>query len=139
MPTYAEVQHIIEDRFTQLWSATPVSFANVPSLKYSDANNPPLAEGSDPYLSVRVMYGESEAMEIVANPVKRTYGSLAIDLYSKKDGGTLTNNTNMDALATLFEYQKISGVVFRQLVTMESKALGSWFVTPILIRFHFDR
>jgi len=85
------------------------------------------------------MYGESEAMEIVANPVKRTYGSLAIDLYSKKDDGTLTNNTNMDALAALFEYQKISGVVFRQLVTMESKTLGSWFVTPILIRFHFDR
>jgi len=85
------------------------------------------------------MYGHTQNMEITTNPVRRTYGSLVVDFYSKKDKGTATNMTNIDALVELFEYQTIDNIVFREMVIMQDRTFGGWFLTPTLIRFHFDR
>ena len=139
MPTYAAVTKSIEDRFTNDWTLTPVAFKNVPPLNYDLPNNPPLAEGTDPYIKTKIVYGITENMEVVKSPSKRTYGSLAVDLHMKKDKGSVANCDGLDALSALFEYQKIDGIVFREIVTMQDRTFGDWFVTPTLIRFHFDR
>ena len=139
MPTSSEVTKSIEAMFQNLWTDTPVTYQNVPPLNYDLAGNPPLMDGTLPYIATKILYGNTENMEIVKNPSRRTYGSLVVDLYSKKDTGSDTNQANKDALVTLFEYQKIEGITFRELVTMQDRTYGGWFMTPVLIRFHFDR
>ncbi len=139
MPTYSAVTKSIEDRFDTLWTNTPVAYKNVAPLDYDDVDKPVLADGSDPYIVTDIMPGHTENMEITNNPVRRTYGSLAVELYSKKDTGTATNQANIDALVALFEYQTIDNIVFREMVIMQDRTFGGWFLTPTLIRFHFDR
>ena len=139
MPTYAETTKIIESRLESLWTNTPVAYQNVPPLNYDLADNPPLVEGTIPYILTKILYGNTQNMEIQKSPSRRTFGNLVVDLYSKKDGGSAENQTNMDALSNLFEFQVVSGVTFKELVTMQDRTHGGWFVTPVMIRFFFDR
>lgn len=138
MPTYADVPKTIGTFLAANWTATPLAFNNVPALNYA-GDKKPLAEGSDPYVSVKVQYGETQNLEVGINPARRTFGNLILDFYSKKDSSTLTNQTYMDAMIALFEYKKISGIVFREMAVMQDQTLNSWFITPTMIRFHFDR
>jgi len=139
MPTFVDVSKAIENRILDNWTTTPVAFQNVPARNLGLPTKDQLAKGSVPYVSTRILFGTTINMEIGPSPIKRTFGSLVMDFYSKKDTGTNTNLANIDDLAALFEYQKISGIVFRNLTVMQSNAMDSWYVTPTMIMFQFDR
>ena len=139
MPTYSQVRQIIEDQFTANWSFTPVIFGNVPEVDMTDVNRPSLAEGVDPYIWAQIFHNTSAAAEVGQNAIKRSWGNLAVDIYSKEDTGSAGNTANIDNLTNIFEYQTIQDIVFRDITILRPITAEGWYITPTMIRFYFNR
>ncbi|MGD2065549.1 MAG: hypothetical protein PVI43_00080 [Candidatus Bathyarchaeota archaeon] len=139
MPTYDSAARIIEDFLDSNWTFSKVAFENVAAIDYSDADRKALSQGEDPFIAVKIIYGPSAAAETGQNAIKRTWGNLAVDFYTKENKGTSINQTNIDNLSNLFEYKTISDIVFRDITVMRSVPMEGWFITPILVRFYFNR
>jgi len=139
MPTHAEVLDSIEGTLNTNWSATEVAYDNVEALDYTDVARPQLSKGSDPYIGVKVIFAESYAAETGPNAIKRTWGYIEVKFYTRADQGAKTNATNMGNMSTLFEYQVIDDIVFKELSVMTPYTLEGWYVTPVILRFYFNR
>lgn len=139
MPTYDSVGQIIEAQFSANWSFTPVIFENVAERDLTDANRPFLAEGSSPYIAIKILYNQAAAAEIGANAIKRTWGNLAVDFHTKQYEGSSTNQLNIDNLTNIFEYKTISDIVFRDITILRPITAEGWYITPTLLRFYFNR
>jgi len=139
MLSYNQGRQIIEDLFSANWTFTPIIFGNVPQVDMDDVNRPVLAEGTDPYIWAQIFYNASGAAEIGENAIRRSWGNLAVDFYSKEDTGSAVNMANIDNLTNIFEYQTIQDIVFRDITILRPTTAEGWYITPTMIRFYFNR
>ena len=139
MPTYQSVEDTVGAQLVANWSFTPVSYENVSPVDESIPARPALGVGTDPFIAVKVQYNTSSAAETGMTPLKRTWGNLLVEFYSKEDTGTLQNRINLDRLAAIFEYKTLSDIVFRDITVLRSAAHNGWFITPAMVRFYFNR
>lgn len=139
MPTYSEVRQIVGDHFTANWSFTPIAFGNVPEVDYTDVAKPSLAVGTDPYIKVDIFHNTSAAAEIGQDAIRRSWGNLAVDFYSKEDTGSAVNSANIDNLTNIFEYQTIQDIVFRDITILRPVTAEGWYILPTMLRFYFNR
>jgi hypothetical protein len=139
MPSYSEVRQIIEERFASQWTFTPVIFGSVPEVDMGDVNRPSLPEGVYPYIWAQIFHNASAAAEVGQNAIRRSWGNLAVDFYSKEDTGSDVNAVNIDNLTNIFEYQTIQDIVFRDITILRPTTAEGWYITPTMIRFYFNR
>ena len=139
MPTYNQAGQIIEARFESLWSYTPYVFENTPAVDINDVARPKLPEGVAPYISIKIFHNASAAAEIGTGAIKRSWANLAVNFFSKEDTGSAVNQTNIDNLTNIFEYQTISGIVFRDITILRPVIAEGWYLTPTMLRFYFNR
>jgi hypothetical protein len=139
VPSYSEVRQIVEGRFDSDWTFTPVIFGNVPEVDMKDVDRPSLPEGVYPYILARLFHGASAAAEVGQDAIRRSWGNLAVDFYSKEDTGSDENAINIDNLTNIFEYQTIQDIVFRDITILRPTTAEGWYITPTMIRFYFNR
>jgi len=139
VPSYSEVRQIIENRFASEWTFTPVIFGNVPEVDMTDVNRPSLPEGVYPYIWAQIFHSTSAAAEVGQDAIRRSWGNLAVDFYSKEDTGSDENAVNIDNLTNIFEYQTIQDIVFRDITILRPTTAEGWYITPTMIRFYFNR
>ena len=139
MPTYNQVGQIIEARVESLWTYTPFIFDNIPAIDLNDVARPKLPEGVAPYISIKIFHNASAAAEVGENAIRRSWGNLAVDFFSKEDTGSSVNQTNIDNLTNIFEYQTISAIVFRDITILRPIIAEGWYITPTMLRFYFNR
>ena len=139
MPTYQSVETVIGQQLVAEWSYTPVRYENVEAFDETIVGRPSLAIGTDPFIAVKVMYNTSSAAEVGVNAIKRTWGNLLVEFYVKENEGTLQNQINLDRLSAIFEYQTISDIVFRDITVLKSAPHNGWYITPVMVRFYFNR
>jgi len=137
--TYSEALTEIESRINTNWSSTEVAYENVEALDYTDANRPPLSDGSASYIGVRILFPDSYAAEVGPNAIKRTWGYIDTTFYTRQSEGAKPNQTLIDSMCDLFEYQTISGIVFKELIQLTPYTAEGWYVTPTMLRFYFNR
>lgn len=139
MLTYDSAGQIIEAQFTANWGFTPFIFENNPERDMTDVNRRPLAEQSNPYIAVKILYNQSSAAEIGQGAIKRTWGNLVVDFHTLQNKGAAINQANIDNLANIFEYKTISAIVFRNIDVLRPVTAEGWYITPIMLRFYFNR
>ena len=139
MLSYDQAGQIIEAQFSANWTFTPIAYENVPPLDLTEAARPPLAEGSDPFIALKIFFGMSAAAEVGINAIRRSWGNLAVDFYTKEDLGSSINQTNIDNLTNIFEYTTISDIVFRDITILRPVTAEGWYITPTMLRFYFNR
>lgn len=139
--SYDMAGQIIEAQFSSSWSFTPIAYENVPPIDLTAAGRPVLSEGSDPYIAIKLFFGASAAAEVGVgeDAIKRSWGNLAVDFYSKEDTGSSVNQTNIDNLTNIFEYTTISDIVFRDITILRPVTAEGWYITPTMLRFYFNR
>jgi len=130
MAGYSDVFTAIEGYLSTNFVACPIAYDNVPN---------DLSNGSASFVKVTIAYDESTAAEVSSASVKRTWGSLVCEFYSKENTGSKANLTNLDAMAALLDYTVISDVAFRSTRVLEPYLADGWFTTTALFRFYFNR
>ena len=139
MPTYQSAENTITLQFGDNWSYTPVAYPNVKAINETLSGGPELGIGQDPFIAVEIIYSTSPAIEVGTNPLKRTFGNILVEFYTKEDSGSLQNRINLDHLAALFEYKTIEDISFRDITVMRSGVKNGWYITPAMVRFYFYR
>lgn len=139
MLTYDQAGQIIEAQFNTSWTFTPIAYENVPPLDLTDVNRPALSEGTDPFIAIKLFFNASAAAEIGVGAIRRSWGNLAVDFFTKEDLGSSINQTNIDNLTNIFEYTTISDIVFRDITILRPVTAEGWYITPTMLRFYFNR
>jgi len=139
MPGYNDARTLIETKLNSDWSATQIAYENVEALDYSDPARPALSDGSSPYIQAKINFIESAVAAVGANAPVRAWGYLEVFFYSKTKTGTKANQVNVDAMISLFEYTQLNYVTFKETTMLNAFTEGGWYVTPIMIRFYFNR
>jgi hypothetical protein len=139
MPTYQSAEDTITSQFGNNWSYTPVAYPNAPAINETVSGRPELGIGQDPFIAVEIIYSTSPAIEVGASPLKRTFGNILVEFYTKEDTGSLQNRINLDRLAAMFEYKTIEDISFRDITVMQSGTQNGWYITPAMVRFYFYR
>jgi hypothetical protein len=139
MPTYRSAEDTITSQFGDNWSYTPVAYPNAPAIDGTISARPELGIGENPFITVEVLYNTSPAVEVGTNPLKRTFGNVFVEFYTKVNSGSLQNRINLDYLAAMFEYQTIEDISFRDITVMPSYPKNGWYITPAMVRFYFYR
>jgi len=137
--TYSEALTVIESHLHNNWTATPVAYDNVEPLDYTDDVKTLLSDGSSPYIELKTIFADSHAAETGPNAVKISWGYINATFYSKESTGAKVNQTNIDTLCGLFEYQRIGGIVFKEMTVLTPFRSGGWYATPTMLRFYFTR
>jgi hypothetical protein len=139
MPTHAAVLDSIGGTVGTGWTWSEVAYDNVEPLDYTDVARPELSKGTSPYIGVKVIFADSYAAETGPNAIKRTWGYIETKFYTPKEQGARINAVNMGNMSTLFEYQVIDDIVFKELSVMTPYTEDGWYVTPTMLRFYFNR
>lgn len=139
MAGYAEVTNLIQGHLETNWLSTPVIYENVEPLNYSDPSRPKLSDGQLPYIDTKLRFSDSAVAAVGAGSPVRAWGYLEVRFYSKTKTGTSSNQSNIDIMNGLFEYSQLSYITFKESTNLTSFSEEGWYVTPIMIRFYFNR
>ena len=137
--TYSQAETVIQAHVAANWTVTKVAYENVDALDYSDVARPELSNGQAPYMELKVTFTDSYAAETGPNAIKQTWGYIEATFHTRTSSGAKINKTNSDAMAALFEYKRIGGIVFKEMQVLSSFTSEGWYKTPTLLRFYFNR
>lgn len=121
---------------TALEGAWPAAYPSVPVFYDNASVND--HDNKSEFLGCAIEFDDSNQANIGPSPLLRTYGMITLTLGVKAASGSRTSLQRADFLINLFRFSKKGGVVCKAPHPLPPSTVNGWFLTEIVVPFHFD-
>lgn len=112
------------------------------SVAYENVNADYLSAGTDPFIEMKVYWGDESQASLGTtgnNRTFRTQGVVAFFVHVRKGTGARQQIAIIGSIEDLFLGQQFSGITCTRTQVLQEREKEGWYVVPIHVSFYFDQ
>ena len=127
--TEADAHRILDLRTQTVLTGELVLYKNEENVSYS--------EGNDPFVKQRVMFQNSDQIELGNTDRERNEGTLVFDIFCRSGTGSAASNALLNKIKVGFRGKRLDGVTLAGVNSLGESEAHNWLISTYLIPFYF--
>lgn len=133
MTTLVEAQNLLDSAINMEFSTAPA----VP-FTYGNQNTVSLSNGQDSYISIRILFTNSNITTLGDQCFRRHFGQLVFKVHVRDGIGDADRTALQQRIESAFVASYIGGVHLESMAQIATSVVAGWSVTGLRVNFWFD-